>query len=338
MTDADTTATMDAVLDALKGAAETTRLRILRVLARGELTVSELTQVLAQSQPRISRHLKLLVDAGLVERRREGSWAFFRLAREGFAFRLVAFTLDAMRDDAPDLRRDAERLERVLARRAAAAEAYFRANASEWDRLRALHASEAAVEDAARDLLVPASGARFERLLDLGTGTGRMLAVLADRAEAMVGFDTNQDMLAFARARAEQGGVPGHAELRQGDILALPVEDGGADAAVIHQVLHFLPDPGAALAEAARALAPGGRLLVVDFARHDLEFLREQHAHRRLGFERAEIEGLGDAAGLAPLAYRAIPAPAAMGAEGLTVSLWLFERRGQGVSSPPPGR
>lgn len=322
----ETTASLNTVLDALKGAAETTRLRILRVLSGVELTVSELTQVLAQSQPRISRHLKLLVDAGLIERRREGSWAFFRLARKGFPAQLVSFTLESMAGDAADLRRDQERLDRVLAKRAAAAEAYFRENASEWDRLRALHASEEAVEAAAQDLLVPATGERFAHLLDLGTGTGQMLAVLADRAEAMTGFDTNQHMLAFARVRAEAGDVPAHAELHQGDILALPVEDAKADAAVIHQVLHFLPDPGAALTEAARVLSPGGRLLVVDFAQHDLEFLRDQHAHRRLGFERSDIDSLARIAGFAPLDYREIPAPEAMGAEGLTVSLWLFER------------
>ena len=326
MTD-DKTAPMDTVLDALRGAAEGTRLRILRVLSGGELTVSELTQVLAQSQPRISRHLKLLVDAGLVERRREGSWAFFRLARTGFPARLAAFTLDAMEGDASDLRRDAERLDRVRRRRAEAAEAYFRENASEWDRLRALHASEDAVEEAARDLLVPAKGGQFARLLDLGTGTGWMLSVLADRARAMIGFDINADMLALARARLEDGTVPAHAELRQGDILALPEEDAVADAAVIHQVLHFLTDPGAALGEAARVLAPGGRLLVVDFARHELEFLREQHAHRRLGFGREEIDALADAAGFDSLDWREIPAPETMGEDGLTVSLWLFAKR-----------
>ncbi len=327
MTD-DATAPMDVVLDALRGAAEGTRLRILRVLAGGELTVSELTQVLAQSQPRISRHLKLLVDAGLIERRREGSWAFFRLARTGFAARLATFTLDAMEGDAADLRRDAERLDRVRRRRAEAAEAYFRENASEWDRLRALHASEEAVEKAARDLLAPVEGKPFDRLLDLGTGTGWMLSVLADHAQAMTGFDINSDMLTLARARLEDGTVPAHAELRQGDILALPEEDDAADAAVIHQVLHFLTDPGAALVEAARVLAPGGRLLVVDFARHDLEFLRDRHAHRRLGFEREEIDALADAAGFDPLDWREIPAPETMGADGLTVSLWLFAKRG----------
>ena len=238
-----------------------------------------------------------------------------------------------MDGDAPELRRDADRLDGVRRRRAEAAERYFRENASEWDKLRALHASEEAVEAAVRDMLVPpVGGARFANLLDLGTGTGRMLAVLGGRAEAMTGFDTNQGMLAFARSRLEEGALPAGAELRQGDILDLPVGDGAADAAVIHQVLHFLAEPGAALEEAARTLAPGGRLLVVDFARHELEFLRERHAHRRLGFERGEIEALAKAAGLDPLDYREIPAPAAMGADGLTVSLWLFERRDNGTS------
>ncbi len=318
---------MDDALDALKGAAESTRLRILRVLDSGELTVSELTQVLAQSQPRISRHLKLLVDAGLIERRREGSWAFFRLRRTGFAARLAAFTLAALDPTSPDLRRDAERLDRVRKRRDDVAEAYFRENASEWDRLRALHASEEAVEAAARDLLAPPDGQRFERLLDLGTGTGRMLAIFADRADAAIGFDINQDMLAFARSRLEGASLP-NAELRQGDILALPEEDAVADAAIIHQVLHFLVDPGLALSEAARVLTPEGRLLVVDFARHEVEFLREQHAHRRLGFERAEIEALAKTANLAPLNYSEIPAPKDKGDDGLTVSLWLFEKTG----------
>lgn len=325
MTD-EATASMETVLDALRGAAEGTRLRILRVLSGGELTVSELTQVLGQSQPRISRHLKLLVDAGLVERRREGSWAFFRLSRSGFAARLATFTLDAMGGEAADLRRDTERLDGVRRRRAEAAEAYFRENASEWDRLRALHASEEAVEAAARALLVPADGERFDRLLDLGTGTGRMLAVFADRARSLTGFDVNQDMLRLARARLEDGAIPAHAELRQGDILALPVENGAADAAIIHQVLHYLADPGAALAEAARVLAEGGRLLIVDFAQHDMEVVRERHAHRRLGFERGEIDDLARGTGLTSLDHRTIPAPKAMGEEGLTVSLWLFEK------------
>lgn len=316
---------MVAILDALKGVAEVTRLRIVGVLSEGELTVSELTQVLAQSQPRISRHLKLLVDAGVIERRREGSWAFFRLSRDGFAARLARFTLDELPEMEAELSRDRERLDRVRQRRAEAAESYFRENASEWDRLRALHASEEAVERAARALLVPKDGETFERLLDLGTGTGRMLEVFEDRYRAAVGFDVNQDMLAFARSRLEASSLA-RAELRQGDILALSEPEGSADGAIVHQVLHFLVDPALALAEAARVLRPGGRLLVVDFASHEVEFLRDRHAHRRLGFDRAEIEAAGEASGLDALDYREIAAPAEKGEQGLTVSLWLFEK------------
>lgn len=323
----DTTyeAGMEAVLDALRGIAEETRLRIVGVLGHGELTVSELTQVLAQSQPRISRHLKLLVDAGVIERRREGSWAFFRLSREGFGARVAGFVLKELSETAPPLSRDLERLDRIRERRAAAAEAYFRENASEWDRLRALHASEEAVEEAARAMLVPASGDAFGVLLDIGTGTGRMLEVFSDRYRAAVGLDLNQDMLALARSRLERAALM-HADLRQGDLLALSEPEASADGAVIHQVLHFLVDPSLALGEAARVLRPGGRLLVVDFAAHEIEFLRDRHAHRRLGFSRDEIEGLGEGVGLIPLDYREIAAPADMGEDGLTVSLWLFEK------------
>lgn len=320
---------MDQILDALRGAGEPTRLRILAALRRGELTVSELTQILAQSQPRISRHLKLMSDAKLIERRREGSWAFFRLQRDGFAGELARFALDAVRSDDPVLQRDQERLERVRQRRAEIAEAYFRDNAAEWDRLRALHAAETAVEDAARAMLAPATGKRFARLLDLGAGTGRMLEVFAERYERAVGYDVNQQMLGFARSRLDRARLT-HAELRQEDILALPEPDAGADAAILHQVLHFLAEPALALSEAARTLQPGGQLLVVDFAPHDAEFLREQHAHRRLGFAAEEIERMAATVGLEPREHRDIPAPADMGKHGLTVSLWLFEKSHKG--------
>ncbi len=317
---------MEVALEALKGAAEVTRLRILFVLRYGELTVSELTQVLGQSQPRISRHLKLLVDSGLIERRREGSWAFFRLRQNGFPAQLVQFTLDGLSESDPGLIRDVQRLERVRERRAEVAAEYFRENASEWDRLRALHASEDAVEAAARGLLKPAKGKQFSHLLDLGTGTARMLEVFAGSYERAVGFDINQDMLTFARSRLDTLRLEG-AELRQGDILALPTEfDGVADAAIVHQVLHFLVDPSLALAEAVRVMRMGGLLLVVDFAPHEVEFLREQHAHRRLGFARQDMERMAGNAGLRARDYVEIAAPADKGDQGLTVSLWLFEK------------
>ena len=306
---------LGTVLEALRGAGEETRLRILHALSGGELAVSELTQVLGQSQPRVSRHLKLMADAGLIERRREGAWAFFRLAREGFGARLARFALDGLEAREPDLEGDRRRLAEARARRAEAAEAYFRENAADWDAIRSLHAPEAEVEAAARALL----DGRFARLLDLGTGTGRMLALFADRYDEGTGYDVSQPMLGLARTRLDAAGIR-HAEVRQGSILALPEPEGAASAAVIHQVLHFLAEPAIALAEAGRVLAPGGRLLIVDFAPHGEEALRERHAHRRLGFAREEVEEM--ARGLAPLAYERVAGTGT----ALTVSLWLLGR------------
>lgn len=315
---------LERVLDALRGAGEETRLRILHVLSRDELAVSELTQVLAQSQPRISRHLKLMTEAGLIERRREGSWAFFRLTREGFASRLAQFALGALTIEESVLKRDVQRLERVRERRADLAEAYFEENAEHWDKLRSMHAPEAAVEAAAREMFVPL-GEKFSRLIDLGAGTGRMLELFGDRYVSGIGYDVSQPMLALARSRLAAADLH-HAELRQEDILALPDDAASADGAILHQVLHFLVEPSLAIAEAARVLALGSPLLVVDFAPHDAEILRESHAHRRLGFARAEIEAMGAAVGLAATHYREIPAEGANGHDALTVSLWLLTK------------
>ena len=316
---------LDRVLDALRGAGEETRLRILHALSRDELAVSELTQVLAQSQPRISRHLKLMTDAGLTERRREGSWAFFRLTREGFGSRLAHFALEALSTEGSVLDRDQHRLEHIRARRAELAENYFEENASHWDELRSMHAPEAAVEAAAKQMFTPV-GEKFSRLIDLGTGTGRMLELFADRYTSAHGYDVNQPMLALARARLAASGIT-HAELRQEDILALPDTANSSDGAILHQVLHFLVEPSLAIAEAARVLSKGSPLLVVDFAPHDAEALRDSHAHRRLGFSRDEIEEMGEAFGFNQESYREIPAEDATGDDALTVSLWLMKKR-----------
>lgn len=312
------------VLDALRGAGEETRLRILHALSRDELAVSELTQVLAQSQPRISRHLKLMTEAGLIERRREGSWAFFRLTRDGFPARLAHFALDALETSDSVLERDRDRLDRVRARRADIAEAYFEENAAHWDELRSMHAPEAAVEAAASKMFAPANG-KFSRLIDLGAGTGRMLELFADRYKTAIGYDVSQPMLALARARLAAAEIA-NAELRQEDILALPDSAESADGCILHQVLHFLGEPSLALTEAARVLSPGSPLLVVDFAPHDAEALRESHAHRRLGFAKQEIEEMGEAVGLSSTGYEEIPAENTSGGEGLTVSLWLMRK------------
>jgi len=308
----------DALNAALKAAGEETRLRVLALLGEAELTVSDLTDILRQSQPRISRHLKLLAEAGLIERFREGTWAFFRLSEHGGGAE-VARSLLARLDPADQtIARDRERLASVRAARAAAAQAYFRAYAAEWDRIRKLHVADEAVEDAIRAAL---AGKPFRSLLDLGTGTGRMLELFGREIERGLGLDLSLDMLLLARDRLERAGLK-HCSVRQGDIYDLPLGNDSFDVVILHQVLHFLDDGARAIREAARVLRPGGRLLVIDFAPHEMEFLREQHAHRRLGFPPDTVAQWMSASGLEPVMHKSLaPEP---GSDGkIAVSLWL---------------
>lgn len=308
-------------LEALKAASEETRLRILMLLTEGELSVSDFTDILGQSQPRISRHLKLLVEAGLVERHREGAWAFFRLADNATAHCLRPL-LGALDRADHQLAADRARLAAVRAQRAQAAQAFFAGLAPQWDRLRSLHASEEAVEAA----ILEALGARpIRHLLDLGTGTGRILQLLAPRATRAVGLDASHAMLSVARANLERAGLT-RVELRQGDIYAPPFARGSFDLIVVHQVLHYLDDPARALREAAHLLAPGGRLLIVDFAPHGLEFLRETQAHRRLGFSEEQMSAWLAEAELDGALIRELASPRE-GKDQLTVSLWLGQDR-----------
>ncbi len=304
-------------LAVLRAAAEETRLRILALLAEGELSVSDLTDILGQSQPRISRHLKLLVEAGLVERHREGAWAFFRLVdgRTGLVDPLIA-GLDSAQ---PPLSEDRARREAVRGQRAEAAQAFFARLAPKWDRLRSLHVAEAIVEAAVLDVLGPRP---IHNLIDLGTGTGRMLGLLAGRAARATGLDSNHAMLSVARANLERLGLS-RVDLRQGDIHAPPFGRGSFDLVLVHQVLHYLDDPARALREAARLVAPGGRLLVVDFAPHDLEFLRETQAHRRLGFAPEQVTGWLRDAGLGQVTTRDLAPAPGEASNPLTVTLWL---------------
>ena len=269
-----------ALTATLKAAGEATRLRILALLAEAELTVSDLTEILRQSQPRLSRHLRLLAEAGLVERFREGLMGVFSPRRAGGGADIARTLIARLDPDDPVIARDRERLAAVRAARAAAAQNYFRRHAAEWDRIRKLHVADAAVEDAIRAALADKP---IRALLDLGTGTGRMLELFAADIERGLGLDLSLDMLALARARLDRAGLK-HCSVRHGDIYDLALPRDSFDAVIIHQVLHFLDDSPRAIREAARVLRPGGRLLVVDFAPHDLEFLREDHAHRRLGF------------------------------------------------------
>jgi ubiquinone/menaquinone biosynthesis C-methylase UbiE/DNA-binding transcriptional ArsR family regulator len=313
----------DQAVGVLRAAAEPTRLRILALLAREELAVLELSRILGQSQPRVSRHLKLLAEAGLVERFPDGAWVFYRLTR-GVAQRRVADEALALiaSDDATSAA-DASRLEGVAEARAAQAGAYFARNAERWDEIRSLYTSEAAVEAAILNMAGPGP---FERLVDLGSGTGRMLTLLGDRARRAVGLDLSRQMLNIARSHVAEAGL-GACELRHGNILDTGLVGGEADLVVVHQVLHYLSDPAAAVTEAARLVAPGGALLIVDFAPHALEFLRAEHQHRRLGFSDAEMARWLAAAEMGEVVVETLPPPVDPGAgEGLTVKIWRASR------------
>ena len=308
----------DALNAALKAAGEETRLRVLALLSEAELTVSDLTDILRQSQPRISRHLKLLVEAGLIERFREGTWAFFRLAEHGGGAEVARGLLDHLNSDDATVARDRERLASVREARAKAAQKYFSTHAAEWDRIRQLHVADEAVEEAIAKAL---AGKPFRSLLDLGTGTGRMLELFGPEIERGLGLDLSLDMLGLARDRLERAGLK-NCSVRQGDLYDLPLANSSFDVVILHQVLHFLDDGGRAIREAARVLRPGGRLLVVDFEPHEQEFLREQFAHRRLGFAPDTVKQWIAAAGLEPV--DAQEPEARQGHKGsIAVSLWL---------------
>ncbi len=304
---------MSTLMEMFRALADPSRLRIVELLRAMELSVGEIAQVLGQSQPRVSRHIKVLVDAGLALRRREGSSIFLTPAPSAVAVPLFNL-LDAANGQEGDhwARADRVRLEAVRADRTAAAERWFAQHASEWDKIRSLHVPEADVEAAMADLL----GGELGRLVDIGTGTGRILELLGPAANQAIGIDRSPDMLRIARAKLD--GRP--YELRQGDINALQLPDASADTITLHQVLHFLPAPASAIAECARLLDDGGTLLIVDFASHEREELRLDHAHARLGFSDEQIRGWLTAAGLTLSDTRTLE-----GGE-LTIKLWRAER------------
>lgn len=280
--------------DHFQALADPTRLRILALLRLMELSVGELAQVLGQSQPRVSRHLKILADAGVLERRKEGSWVFLTLAEAERVEPMFAL-IDRWGDSATEalFASDAARTESVRAERSEAANRYFAGHAEVWDQIRSLHVAESEVERA----IDRALGRRaLGRLVDIGTGTGRMIELFGPRAAHAIGIDRSSEMLRLARAKLESAGIS--SSLRQGDMYALPLADEAADNVIIHQVLHYAHSPASAIAEAARVLAPGGTLLVVDFAAHEREDLRERDAHIRLGFEDEVMAGWFAAAGL----------------------------------------
>ncbi len=300
----------------MRAVAEPTRLRLLALCAHAELTVTELTQILGQSQPRVSRHLKLLVEAGLLDRFREGTWAFYRMSETQTCATLGRTIVDLIPEDDSMITRDLGRLEAVQAARAKQAADYFRDNAARWDQIRSLHVDDAEIECAILAMLRPDD---VGELLDIGTGTGRMLIVYGDQATRAVGIDLSREMLSVARVNLDRAGMR-NCQVRLGDMYQLPVASDSFDSVTIHQVLHYADSPGDVIAEAARALRPGGRLIVADFVPHREEALRDEHAHRRLGFSDEEIAGWLRRA-------RLIPEDAVyLQGDPLTVGLWPGRR------------
>ena len=324
--DPETGASMGELLAALRAVAETTRLRLLVLCARGELTVSELAQILGQSQPRVSRHLKLLCEAGLLDRFREGSWVFYRLSSGSAASALSRHLVAAFGKADETIALDLQRLAAIKRQRAEVAAAYFSENAAQWHRIRSLYIDETEVEAALSEVIAAAGP---QDLLDIGTGTGRMLEILGPRVIHALGIDQSREMLAVARVNLERTGLA-NSTVRLGDMYQLPLADASFDAVVIHQVLHYADRPAAAIAEAARVLRPNGVLVVVDFAPHALEYLRDEHAHRRLGFADPDVDEWCRAAGLDPNPARRLPG------DPLTVVIWTAHR--PAVSEESAGR
>lgn len=304
---------MDQLLAGLRAAGEPTRLRLLTLCARAELTVTELTQILRQSQPRVSRHLKLLVEAGLLSRFREGQWAFYRIANGSDRPLLSRAIVDLIPEDDPIYLRDLERLEEIKEARAEAAAAYFSENAPRWDEIRSMYVPEAEVEACVKDLLGKAD---VSNLLDIGTGTGRILEVMAPQVRNGVGIDLSHEMLAVARVNLGKAGLE-HCQVRHGDMYELPFGDASQDAVIFHQVLHYAEEPEAAIAEAARVLRPGGRLVVIDFAPHKQRILIEEHAHHRLGLADEEVVAWCESANLRSQLARQLKG------DPLTVNVWI---------------
>lgn len=302
-------------IDIFRALADPTRLRIVALLREMELSVGELAQVLAQSQPRVSRHVKILCDAGLARRRKEGSWVFLCPGRGETMTPLFQMIDQWEAIDSKDhwVVADAARLAAVRADRAAAAQTWFADHAGQWDAIRSLHVAESDVEAAIRAILADRP---LGRLVDIGTGTGRILELLAPEAVSALGIDRSPEMLRLARAKLSAPGAVGF-ELQQGDISRLLLDDGIADTVTMHQVLHYLPAPELAIAEAARIVAPGGHLLIVDFAPHDKEELRTRDAHQRLGFSDEQISNWFSSAGVS------LNTVQELGGGELTVKLWL---------------
>jgi len=313
---------MQELLDALRATAESTRLRILAALDRTELTVGELCRVLDQSQPRVSRHLKLLCEAGLLVRHTEGTSAFYRPAVSGAGHDLAKAVLELVDRHDPIFERDAHRLAVVRSERAEAAERYFESIAADWDELRELHVADGDVEAAMLDVV---ADLEIDELLDIGTGTGRVLEIFAPSIRRGVGLDLSSKMLNLARTRLDQARLR-HCSVQHGSAYDIERPPGSVDIAVLHHVLHFLDDPAEAITQAGRTLRPHGRLIIVDFGPHQIESLRRDFSHRRLGFTTDDITAWCETAGLIDITVRHM-SPIEAHDDPLTVSIWVANQR-----------
>lgn len=308
---------MHSILSGLRAAGEPTRLRLLALCAHGELSVTELTQILEQSQPRVSRHLKLLIEAQLLERFREGALVFYRMSHDGPAATLARTVVDLLPEGDETLQQDLLRLDEIRKKRAEVADAYFEDNAENWNQLRRMHVPEQQVEKRLAEMV----GAEpIDSFLDIGTGTGRILALFANQVERGVGIDKSAEMLSVARNYLERENAK-NTHVRKGDMYNMPIEDASVDVATIHLVLHYSEDPAAVIVEAARTLKKEGRLIIVDFAPHQEEELRVEHQHQRLGFSDKEITALFKGAGLKPGSHDALIG------DPLTVKLWSASKK-----------
>ncbi|MEP3244588.1 MAG: metalloregulator ArsR/SmtB family transcription factor [Sneathiella sp.] len=314
---------MEQLLQGLRAAGEETRMRLLVLCGHAELTVSELIQILGQSQPRVSRHLKLLCDAGLLDRFQEGSWVFYRLSNKSSTSLLARYLVDLTPEDDPVVARDLERLNVVKQARLDAAASYFKENAKHWNEIRSLHVDDAEVEST---LLAAVEGHSITDFLDIGTGTGRMLELFGPKTDFAVGIDTSREMLAFARAAIEKADLR-NCQVRLGDMYTLPFPNASQDLVVIHQVLHYADRPKVAIGEAKRVLKENGLLIIADFAVHEIETLRTEHAHRQLGFDAEQIWAWCEEVGLERKDLHILKG------DPLTVNIWIATPKTQYPSS-----